>query len=166
MERITFLAIQFLSIMLLTQDVRSEVTGSFRGALVNPPVCKINDNNQVDVNFGERLGMGKINGVNYRTPLNYKITCEKNTSSTYNKWILNLTLSGTVSTFDEYALATSMDNLAIRIYTRDSLLQPNKSIVIDYNNPPKLEAVPVKNSNGILKEGAFDAWATLQTNYL
>lgn len=135
---------------------------TFRGTLIETPPCTINDGNQVDVDFGERVGVNKVDGVNYRQMLNYQITCEEGGSGT---WALTLNLSGTATGFDGQALQTNKENLGIRIYQNDQPFTPESSLAIDLANPPRLEAVPVKNAGSTLAEGAFEAWATLQAVY-
>lgn len=139
-----------------------DVDMTFRGTLIEPPPCTINDGNQVDVDFGERLGINKVDGVNYRQMLNYQITCEGGGSGI---WALTLNLSGTATGFDGQALQTNKENLGIRVYQNDQPFTPGSSLAIDLATPPRLEAVPVKNAGSTLAEGAFEAWATLQADY-
>lgn len=135
---------------------------AFRGTLIEPPPCTINDGNRIDVDFGERVGINKVNGVNYRQLMNYQITCD---TSTPGNWALTLSLNGRVAGFDAEALVTNKENLGIRIYQNDVPFTPNSRLDIDLANPPRLEAVPVKNVGSTLTEGAFEAWATLQADY-
>lgn len=135
---------------------------TFRGTLIEPPPCTINDGNQVDVDFGERVGVNKVDGVNYRQMLNYQITCEGGGSGS---WVLTLNLSGTATGFDGQALQTNKENLGIRVYQNDQPFTPGSSLAIDLATPPRLEAVPVKNAGSTLAEGGFEAWATLQADY-
>ncbi|MGP2980184.1 fimbrial protein [Serratia nevei] len=135
---------------------------TFRGTLIEPPPCTINDGNQVDVDFGERVGVNKVDGVNYRQMLNYQITCDNAGSGS---WALTLSLTGAAAGFDEQALQTNKTDLGIRVYQNDQPFTPGSSLAIDLANPPRLEAVPVKNAGSSLAEGAFEAWATLQADY-
>lgn len=136
---------------------------TFRGTLLTPPPCRINDGNQVEVDFGQRVGINKVDGVNYRQVLNYQITCD---SASGGNWALSLSLKGTASGFDKQALATNKkDELGIRIYRDDEPFTPGSVLNITLDNPPRLEAVPVKKPGATLSEGAFEAWATLQADY-
>lgn len=135
---------------------------TFRGTLLTPPPCRINDNNQVEVDFGERVGINKVDGVNYRQAVNYQITCD---SASGGSWGLTLSLSGTASGFDKQALATNKSDLGIRVYRDDQPFTPGSTLKITLDNPPRLEAVPVKKEGAALIEGAFEAWATLQADY-
>ncbi|MBH3259846.1 fimbrial protein [Serratia marcescens] len=147
----------------LAADGRGDMM--FHGTLIEPPPCVINDGNRVEVDFGERVGINKVDGNNYRIPLNYQITCENSGSGTPGKWALNLSLTGSPASFDSEALETDKEGLGIRIYRGAVPFTPNSTVAIDLNNPPPLEAVPVKDPGSTLTAGAFDAWATLRADY-
>ncbi|OKB68823.1 pilus assembly protein [Serratia marcescens] len=139
-----------------------EVNTLFHGTLIEPPPCTINDGSRVDVDFGERVGINKVDGVNYRQVLNYQISCE---SADSGNWALTLSLSGVAAGFDKDAVLTSKSNLGIRVYQNDRPFTPGSTVAIDLHNPPRLEAVPVKSTGATLTEGAFEAWATLRADY-
>jgi type 1 fimbria pilin len=139
-----------------------DVDMTFRGTLIEPPPCTINDGNRVDVNFGERVGINKVDGVNYRQMMNYQITCDNAGSGS---WALTLSLTGAAAGFDEQALQTNKTDLGIRIYQNDKPFTPGSTLDIDISNPPRLEAVPVKREGATLTEGAFESWATLRADY-
>lgn len=157
----TLLLAGLLSLQMAAQATQSgDMT--FHGTLLEPPPCRINDGNQVEVDFGERVGINKVDGVNYRQGLNYQIRCDNAASG---NWVLTLSLSGTASGFDKQALATNHSDLGIRIYRDDEPFTPGSVLKITLDNPPELEAVPVKKQGVTLSEGAFEAWATLQADY-
>ncbi|HIE1061103.1 TPA: fimbrial protein [Serratia marcescens] len=138
-----------------------DADANFRGTLIEPPPCTINDGNQVDVDFGNRVGINKVDGVNYRIPVNYQLSCESGGGG----WALTLSLTGGTTGFDTDALATNKQDLGIRIYQGSKSFVPNTKLNIDLANPPRLEAVPVKRAGATLTEGAFEAWATLRADY-
>lgn len=146
----------------ITVQAEGGVDVTFSGTLIEPPPCTINDGNRVDVNFGERVGINKVDGVNYRQTLNYQIFCE-NTGS--GSWALTLSLSGSPAVFDNQALLTNKENLGIRLYQNDKPFTPGSTLDIDLANPPRLEAVPVKSEGTTLTEGTFETWATLRADY-
>ncbi|WP_372242303.1 fimbrial protein [Serratia marcescens] len=139
-----------------------DVDMTFRGTLIEPPPCTINDGERVDVDFGERVGINKVDGVNYRQIMNYQITCDNAGSGS---WALTLSLTGAAAGFDEQALQTNKTDLGIRVYQNDKPFTPGSTLVIDISNPPRLEAVPVKREGATLTEGAFESWATLRADY-
>lgn len=132
-----------------------------RGTLIEPPPCKINDGNSVDVDFGERVGVKKVDGVNYLTPMSYKITCETGATGLD----MTLTLSGQPTGYDDAAVKTNLTDLGIRVLQNGKPFTLNQPINVDPKSPPLLEAVPVKTPGSTLQEGAFSATATLQANY-
>ncbi|AXK22904.1 fimbrial protein [Serratia nevei] len=139
-----------------------DVDMTFRGTLIEPPPCTINDGERVDVDFGERVGINKVDGVNYRQIMNYQITCDNAGSGS---WALTLSLTGAAAGFDEQALQTNKTDLGIRVYQNDKPFTPGSTLAIDISNPPRLEAVPVKREGATLTEGAFESWATLRADY-
>lgn len=139
-----------------------DVDMTFHGTLIEPPPCTINDGNRVDVDFGNRVGISRVDGINFRQVMNYQITCENNNSG---NWALKLSLIGNVTDFDSEALSTSKENLGIRVYQNDVPFTPGSVLNIGLTNPPQLEAVPVKKQGTTLTEGAFEAWATLRADY-
>ncbi|CAI2007004.1 TPA: fimbrial protein [Serratia fonticola] len=150
----------------LALELERERAMSFHGTLIEPPPCtivSINDGDRVDVDFGDRVGVNKVDGVNYRKSINYQISCGDVGSS---NWALMLSLSGSVAGFDGQALQTDKGNLGIRIYQNDKPFTPNSTLKINLANQPRLEAVPVKKAGSKLNEGAFEAWATLRADYL
>ncbi|MEG2734528.1 MAG: fimbrial protein [Hafnia sp.] len=139
-----------------------EANMAFHGTLIEPPLCSINDGNQVEIDFGDRVSVNKVDGENYRQQLNYQITCEKAVSGTL---ALTLSLSGSVAGFDNEALLTNMAGLGIRVYKDDKPFTPNSTVKISQAKPPRLDAVPVKQAGATLTAGTFEAWATLRVDY-
>ncbi|OAT33508.1 MrfF family protein [Buttiauxella ferragutiae ATCC 51602] len=133
----------------------------FHGTLIEPPPCTINDDGMVDVDFGERVGINKVNGVNYRKPVDYRITCESGATGLD----MTLTLSGTHTGYDDAAVQTDMADLGIQVLQNGTPFTLNTPLSIDPQNPPVLEAVPVKTPGATLPEGAFVATATLKAEY-
>lgn len=166
------LAIILSLLSVITPSVYAEGEMTFNGILIAPPPCKVDDSQSIEVNFGDRLGVNKVNGTEYAQPLHYTLDCQDNSTL---GWQLMLTLDGTSAPFDAEVFKTSSSgtnkaneaNLGIRIYLADgTTLKPNSQINIrDTNNPPKLMAVPVKKSGSTLVEGGFETLVTLQAHY-
>ncbi|EPQ1332177.1 fimbrial protein [Serratia ureilytica] len=139
-----------------------DVKMNFRGTLRAPPPCTINDGGTVAVDFGQRVGVNKVDGVNYRQQVDYLISCD---SPGARPWEMMLSLKGAATAFDRAAVQTDKTDLGIRLYQNDMPFALNTSFKIDPGNPPRLEAVPVAKPGAVLKEGAFVATATLQVDY-
>ncbi|HHQ4313911.1 TPA: fimbrial protein [Serratia fonticola] len=132
------------------------------GTLVEPPVCTINNGSEIDVDFGNRVGVKKVDGVHYLQPMNYRITCDPNS----NAWAMTLEIVGTPADYDRAAVVvTGVNDLAIQIKQNGVPFELNKPIPISLTNPPQLEAVPVKRPGATLTEGPFEATATLKAVY-
>ncbi|MGG4661832.1 fimbrial protein [Providencia vermicola] len=157
---------------LVASPVFAEGEMSFKGTLIAPPPCRVDDSQAIEVNFGDRLGVRKIDGVAYAKPLEYQLDCQD--TSTHG-WTLILSLAGQASAFDGDVFRTTSlgadksneANLGIRIYQMDgTVFKPNSQIELrDAQTPPKLMAVPVKKANSVLVEGDFEATVTLQAHY-
>ncbi|MEW7000368.1 pilus assembly protein [Serratia ureilytica] len=132
------------------------------GTLNAPPPCTINNGQTVEVDFGDRVGVSKVDGKNYLQLINYRITCEQGGGG----MALGLTLFGPVSGFDTAALQTNVPDLAIRIMRDGQPLELNKRIDIAIDSPPILQAVPVKRAGMQLSSGTFSVTATLLADYL
>lgn len=136
----------------------------FYGVLIAPPSCTIDDGGQVNVDFGDHIGIKSVDGVNHRKEMNYQIVCGE---SKVDNWALTLTLTGDTAEFDKRtALRTDKANLGIQVYQNGRLFVPGSSLSITLDNQPKLEAVPVKKIGSVLTDGGkFEAWATLKAEY-
>ncbi|CNE49324.1 fimbrial protein [Yersinia kristensenii] len=133
----------------------------FQGTLNAPPPCKINGGDLVDIDFGERVGINKVNGVNYRRTIDYHITCEP----TATALDITLILSGPQSSYGDGVIQSSQEGLGIKILQNGRPFILDKPLFVDPKNPPKLEAVPVKESNARLKADVFVATAVLLAQY-
>ncbi|EJD6037120.1 fimbrial protein [Morganella morganii] len=131
------------------------------GTLLVPPACTISDNGVIDVFFGDNVGVHKVDGVNYTRAVNYTLVCEDNNKG----WDLGLSVTGPVSGFDDAALQTNIPDLAIHLTQNGKPFTLNKRIAVSPDNPPVIQAVPVKRPGSTLPEGAFDVTATLLAEY-
>lgn len=139
---------------------------SFTGTLLLSPSCKVTsaESGRIEVNFGDNVGIMGIDGVHYRQPLSYRITCNNAKPAGTG---LVLTLKGDIAAFDatQAALQTSVEGLAIRILQNGSPMVINQPLKVTQDALPTLEAVPVKQPGVPLQEGPFEAIATLLADY-
>ncbi|ROL62707.1 hypothetical protein BLX41_31740 [Pseudomonas protegens] len=134
---------------------------TFRGTLNEPPPCSINNGETIEVNF-QRVGIGKVNGINYRQVVNYHISCATGIGAPQ----VTLAVSGNRTTFDQAAIKTTKEHLGIRLLYNGQPFILDKPIPIDPKQLPLLEVVPVKEPGSwTLIEGTFEATATLQAQY-
>lgn len=131
------------------------------GTLIEPPPCTINDGGAVDVDFGNRVGVKKVDGSNYLQTVNYQVTCTPGAGG----WKMSLAVMGTPTSYDTAALKSNVADLGIRLLQNGKPFELNKPLSITLNNPPRLEAVPVKRPGASLTEGLFEATATLLAVY-
>ncbi|MFP3517544.1 fimbrial protein [Pseudomonas sp. SIMBA_077] len=133
---------------------------TFSGTLVEPPACTINNGNTIAIDFKD-VGVNKVDGTNYRLPVNYTITCAGSTLP----WEMVLSVVGTATTFDGAAVQSSVTDLGIRILQNGQPFKLNAPMIINPATPPALEAVPVQLLGATLSSGVFNAAATLLAEY-
>ena len=134
---------------------------SFSGTLVEPPPCTINGGKTITIDF-EKVAVNKVDGVNYRKPVNYTITCDAGAPG----WVMMLSLKGTAAGFEPAAVQSSVANLGIKVFQNGAPFVINTRMVINPSKPPILEAVPIKKNSSTLSGGSFTAAATLLAEYL
>jgi len=132
---------------------------SFKGTLIIPAPCTINNNTEKEINFGNNLVTDKVDGVNYRKNVNYTLVCTNPPSNA-----LKLRLTATDAGYNN-AIKTNMPNLGIQIYNGSSVQPLNTWFNFTYPTLPVLDAVPVKKSGTTLTAGDFTATATLEVDY-
>ncbi|RMA88609.1 type 1 fimbria pilin [Enterobacter sp. WP_7_1] len=136
---------------------------SFHGTLVAPP-CTISSGQSIDVLFGTNLGVNKIDGINYKQPVNYSVNCDAGYSGNNLAIVID---TATPAAFDGSAVITNKTGLGIRILVDGVAATFAKRVAVaDPASPPKIEAVPVQDSAVTLTEGAFEATMTLRADYL
>lgn len=136
---------------------------AFHGTLVAPP-CKISNGETIEVAFGTNLGVNKIDGNNYKQPVNYSVDCDAGYSANNLAIVVD---TSTPAVFDASAVMTNKTGLGIRILV-DGVAATFAERVALANpaSPPKIEAVPVQDPAVTLTEGAFEATMTLRADYI
>lgn len=137
------------------------VNAQFHGVLQVPPACTINNGNLIEINFGDKVGVNKVDGENYQQAINYQINCNPGSP----EWSLGLSFNGSATNFDTAAVQTNVNGLGVRIKQGGQPFVMNQRISINALAPPILVAVPVKDPKVELVEGTFEATATLQADY-
>lgn len=145
----------------LIQVPAQAVDVNFRGTLLAPPPCTINNGNRIEVDFGPKVAIKKVDGVNYMQTVDYKISCDPGVPA----WSLGLSFNGTATTFDTAAVQTNMSALGIRMLRDGVPFVMNTRVPINGAVPPVLQVVPVKDPAASLTDGPFEALATLFADY-
>ncbi|MEE4411994.1 MULTISPECIES: fimbrial protein [unclassified Serratia (in: enterobacteria)] len=130
---------------------------NFRGQLVESIPCEVNSGGLIEVNFDNVIIRG-IDGVQYRQPVPYLITCTGLGS-------VRLRVQGTAVGFDNAAVVTDKTGLGIRIEQNGTPMRLNQPIPVDLATPPTLTAVPVANPASPPVAGTFVARATIVADY-
>ncbi|WP_230351056.1 fimbrial protein [Lelliottia sp. WAP21] len=134
---------------------------AFHGTLKIHP-CHINNDRDLSIHF-DNVGIHKVDGQRYKQAISYQLVCDDIDPT----WRLTMIVKGSAAAFDASALSTNAAGLGIQILQNGQPFEINKALDITYQNPPTLEAVPVKDPNvSELSEGAFSATATLLAEYL
>lgn len=168
MSRLKLCLFFCFSLPLLAQgDNSTKITLS--GTLIEPPACTINEGSPIPINFGNNIGTSRIDGENYKRTVDYKITCDDDPNNA--PWVLNLTVTGTPTTFDPAAVQMQIDDsdskdLGVKLILNGEDFKLNTPVEIkQLSEQPELEAVPVKDGDATLPEGYFHATATLLAGY-
>lgn len=151
----------FFVLLLLSQLSYGANTATLKVSLtvIAPPACIINDNNNIEINFGDVMTTN-IDGVNYRMPLDYSLSCDESSRNA-----MQLIVSGVGAKFDDSVLETSNPGLGIIIQNETSKANINQWIKFDYPKKPALWVVPVKDPSIELEPGLFTATATIKVAY-
>lgn len=147
-------SLHYLTIILFSSTLPAAEIG-MRGTLqvIN---CSVNNGKPMDVNFGDAVGVNKVDGVRYRQPLAIEIVCSQPPGE-----LLHLTFAATSTDFDPAAVATNVSDLGIRLLQDEIPIEVNKALPLDEQQLPHFFAVPVKRPESQLTGGAFSAMATL-----
>jgi hypothetical protein len=136
----------------------------FKGVLIEPPPCTLNDNKTVTVDFGDRVGVHKVASGIYRQPVNVTFNC----TTTNQAWQLMLSVTGNAAGFDAdnaTVVTPQQANLGVKLMLDNVPFVLGKKVKINGSELPTLEAVLVQRDGAILQEGEFTAQATLKAEY-
>lgn len=141
----------------------------FKGTLVNPPPCAIDNDQTIHVPFGDRLSIKKVSSGIYRKDVAYNLICDDTSG---RDWKLKLSVRGNLATFDMADRATvatstgNIGNLGVKILRDNQPFTFDSPIDISLSSMPKIEALLVQRPNVELVEGPFEATVTLRAEYL
>lgn len=134
------------------------------GTLVDAPVCTVNGNNQIDVDFGDDVIINRIDGVSYKnTPMRFDLVC-----TSLAKQGLRVTFDGAPSPFNSQYIDTSVEGLGIRIFLDDVIPIPRGAgVEFSYQDVAgvRFSAVPVVQSGVTLSAQPFTGAGTVILRY-
>lgn len=138
---------------------QAATTVTVKVTVVKPP-CTVNGNKPIEVDFGDVMTT-RIDGSNYRQPVNYTLSCTGGDALNAMK----LQVQGNVASFDATALGSDQAGLAVRLQNGTTTLPVNSWLNFNYPSKPALWAVPVMKIGATLTGGMFTAAATLNVDY-
>ncbi|OWF82273.1 hypothetical protein B4907_13865 [Yersinia kristensenii] len=163
MSRTLILTI-FLVILIFTRGVlASNDNMLFKGTLIEPPNCIINNGQILDVNFGDEVMTSRVDGKNYLKRVTHSLKC---TDPALNN--MKVQIIGEGASFDDTSLRTNNEDLAIKIFFNQKHVSVNEWVKFTYDNGLgvyRLDVVPVKNPVATLKGGSFLASGILMVDY-
>lgn len=137
----------------------SSATVTVKVTVVAPPACVINDNKAIAVEFGNVM-MTRLDGSQYRRPVNYTLDCRGAPSGA-----MRIQIQGNGAAFDGSVLQTSTSGLGIRLQQGSAQLAINSWLNFTYPQKPTLWAIPIKQPGVTLTGGDFTAVATMKVDY-
>lgn len=132
-----------------------------RVTIVAAPPCVVNNNNTIEVNFGNDVLTTRVDGNAYKKmPVTYSINCSGGSSNA-----VKMRIDGTGAGFDSTVLSTNQTDFGIALLNNGSRYPINSWVNFSAPSPPNLEAVPAKRAGVTLKGGPFSAGATMKVEY-
>lgn len=129
--------------------------------IVSPPPCTINNDQPIEVDFGEVMTT-RVDGVNYRMPVNYTLDC---TSLVKNALRIQITGSAIDLGKATNALETNIPDFGIALERDSTPFNINESLDFVHPAKPVLYAVPIKKDGVTLPTGTFHASSTMSVTY-
>lgn len=146
-------------ILICQPVVAATTTLNITGTILLPPPCVINGDQEISVNFTDEVMTTKVDGINYRQPVNYRLACSGASANA-----LKMQIRGIDSGFVN-SLQTSNADLGIALSSDGQALPVNSWLNFNLPNQPALFATLVKRPGTTLKAGLFMATATMLVDY-
>lgn len=129
---------------------------------ITAPPCTINNNQTIDIDFGDSVVASEVSKGGYSVPVNYTLDCNQLTEGNS----LEMTISGAGADFDSTLLNTSMAGLGIKLSANSEKYPLNTSLDFSsVSEKPELVATLIKDPARDLGTGEFTAGATMQVKY-
>lgn len=150
------ICIAFLFIILSQNALANSAVITVSATIRSAP-CTVNNNNTINVNFGDAVNINDIDGKKYMQDIVYSVECSGGFSGG-----MTLSIQGNPADFDDgAALDAGHGGLGIEIQNEGEKLTLGKAINFEYPAFPLLQAVPVMKAGATLDTGDFSAGATM-----
>lgn len=129
---------------------------------INASPCEINNNQNIDVDFGDNVITTDVAKGIVEKDVNYTLDC---TSADQSKTLV-MRISGTGAVFDDKSLKTSIPELGIKMKADGVDYPVNTDLVLaTSSSKPALKALLVQQPGAHLPTGGFTAGATMTVDY-
>ncbi|EOL8944464.1 fimbrial protein [Cronobacter dublinensis] len=129
---------------------------------VNSVPCKVNNNQAIDVDFGNNVITSDVAKGAYEKSVNYALDCSNADAAK----TLKMRIAGTGATFDSKVLKTNISTLGIKIKADGADFPLNTNLALaSKSSKPALTALLVQQSGAKLPTGSFSAGATMTVDY-
>ncbi|WP_413483022.1 fimbrial protein [Morganella psychrotolerans] len=139
--------------------VRSAVDIRIIGKLVPPPPCKVNNDEEILIDF-QRIQIKSLEKADARRDVDIPFVCEQ--EGTDFKYYL--TVDGPRAQFNNKLIKTNQSNLAFNIELAGTKLDLGKAQLVNSRHLT-LTVVLTKNPNGALSPGDFNGTGTVTMEY-
>jgi type 1 fimbria pilin len=166
LSSLSLAALAVLAALGVSQSARADDPKNleFKGVLVEPPPCSIDDDGTVKIDFGDKVGIRKVASGIYREPIDVTLKCEESNQA----WQLMLSVNGNAASFDTdnaTVVTPQQADLGVKLLIGGQPFELGKQVKINGNTLPKLEGLLVQRDGVELQEGEFTAQATLRAEY-
>ncbi|EKY3087310.1 fimbrial protein [Cronobacter dublinensis] len=129
---------------------------------VNAAPCEINNNQLIDVDFGDSVITTDVAKGTVEKTVNYTLNC---TNADQSKTLV-MRISGVGADFDNNVLKTSIAELGVKMKADGADYPLNSDLVLaSPTDKPALTALLVQQPGARLPTGGFTAGATLTVDY-
>lgn len=129
--------------------------------ILTAPPCVINNNNLIEVNFGNDVLTTLVGGGDYKkTLVRYLVECPTEGPSA-----MGIRIVGTGAAFNHDVLTTNITDFGIALSSNGTSLPINSTKDFTYPALPEIYAVPVKRPGATLSGGVFSAGAIMMVEY-
>ncbi|MBB3320761.1 fimbrial protein [Atlantibacter sp. RC6] len=135
---------------------------SFKGKFIISTPCTVSDDEVRNIAFGN-IGINEVNGIDNMQPIPFTVDCHGAPDNSP----LDLYIVAVTPAYDDTAITTTAEGLAIQIQANGQRMKINKplSTTVGDIKTLSLTAVPVKDPLVSLTEQTFTATATLTAQY-